>query len=100
MKDVEITVLKKAYYQDLSAAYENPLEEGCVMREGKVFLSKEAQLPHGFCENAWATLFPFVRALALGEEGLYDGWMKDPSTLILSCNDGVRPVSFLLRAVR
>ena len=34
--------------------------------------------------------------LAHGREGIYDGWMKNPKSAMISCNDGFRPVSFLL----
>jgi uncharacterized repeat protein (TIGR04076 family) len=38
-------------------------------------------------------------ALANGAEDLYDGWMKNPRSAMLSCNDGFRPVSFLLETM-
>ena len=28
-----------------------------------------------------------------------DGWMKNPKSAMISCNDGFRPVSFLLETV-
>ena len=34
---------------------------------------------------------------ALGD--FYDGWMKNPRSAMLSCNDGFRPVSFLVEAL-
>lgn len=42
---------------------------------------------------------PFTRALARGEGNFYDGWMKDPFSALISCNDGFRPVSFYLEAL-
>ena len=41
----------------------------------------------------------FVMALAHGGENFYDGWMKNPKSVLLSCNDGFRPVSFLVEAL-
>ena len=38
-------------------------------------------------------------ALAHGGENFYDGWMKNPKSVLLSCNDGFRPVSFLVEAL-
>ena len=32
-------------------------------------------------------------------ENIYDGWMKNPKSAMISCNDGFRPVSFLLEAL-
>lgn len=96
MEYVKITVMRIAHYDDLMAEYENPMEYACAMREGQVFFAKDRHLPEGFCQSAWETLLPFVVALLRGEENFYDGWMKNPKSAMLSCNDGFRPVSFLL----
>ena len=99
MKKVRITVKRIACYRDLMEEYENPMEHACDMREGQVFLANGWQKPQGFCPSAWDTLSPFVMALSHGAEDLYDGWMKNPRSAMLSCNDGFRPVSFLLETM-
>lgn len=99
MKNCKITALRCARYDDLIARYENPIEHACSVREGDVFFSYDAARPEGFCESAWQNLYPFVMALASGGEGLFDGWMKDPKSALISCNDGFRPVSFLIEAL-
>ena len=99
MKKVRITVKRVACYRDLMEEYENPMEHACDLREGQVFLANGWQKPRGFCTSAWDTLSPFVMALSHGAEDLYDGWMKNPRSAMLSCNDGFRPVSFLLEAL-
>ena len=99
MKKVRITVLRMACYRDLMERYENPQEHPCDMTEGQVFLANGWRRPEGFCDSAWDTLSPFVMTLAHGGEGLYDGWMKNPRSALLSCNDGFRPVSFLVEAL-
>ena len=99
MKKVRITVMRTARYDDLIARYENPIEHACDMREGQVFVCEGWQKPEGMCDSAWETLSPFVMALSHGAENLYDGWMKNPKSAMLSCNDGFRPVSFLLEAL-
>ena len=99
MKKVRITVKRVACYRDLMEEYENPMEHACDMREGQVFLANGWQKPQGFCSSAWDSLSPFVLALSHGAEDLYDGWMKNPRSAMLSCNDGFRPVSFLLEAL-
>ena len=38
-------------------------------------------------------------ALAHGAENFYDGWMKNKKSAMISCNDGFRPVSFLIEAL-
>lgn len=99
MKKVKITVARMARYDDLIAQYENPIEHACELRVGQVFFADGGQKPAGFCDSAWESVGPFVMALAHGAENFYDGWMKDPRSAMISCNDGFRPVSFLLEAV-
>lgn len=98
MKKVRITVMRKAEHQDLMQQYENPIEHACDLAVGQVFLVIDGERPKGFCLSAWETLSPFVAVLSQGGGNFYDGWMKDPYTAMLSCNDGFRPVSFLLEA--
>lgn len=99
MKSVKITVIRKVHYKDLSEKYENPIEHACDMQEGKIFVSTEARKPEGICDSAWQTLQPFVQELANGGGNFYDGWMKNPKSALLSCNDGFRPVSFLIETI-
>ena len=99
MRKVRITVMRKACYHDLMAKYENPIDHACDIREGQVFIANGWKRPDGFCESAWETISPFVMALAHGAENFYDGWMKDKRSAMISCNDGFRPVSFLLEAM-
>ena len=99
MKRVKITVIRKVHYQDLSEKYENPIEHACDLREGQVFISENAQKPDSLCDSAWETLYPFLFELANGGGNFYDGWMKNPKSAMLSCNDGFRPVSFLIETI-
>ena len=99
MKRVRITVIRVACYKDLIEKYENPIEHACGMKEGQVFIADGWQMPEGFCDSAWETLSPFVMALSHGAEDFYDGWMKNKKSALLSCNDGFRPVSFLLETI-
>ena len=99
MKKVRITVMRIASYPDLSAQYENPIEHTCDMKVGQVFIANGWERPEGFCLSAWDTVSAFVMTLAHGGENFYDGWMKNPRSAMISCNDGFRPVSFLLEAM-
>lgn len=96
MNNVKITVMRKARYDDLIEQYENPIEHACDLCEGQVFVCEGWQKPEGFCDSAWESVSPFVMALAHGGGNFYDGWMKNPKSAMISCNDGFRPVSFLL----
>lgn len=99
MKKVKITVMKMACYRDLMEQYENPISHACDMAVGKVFMANGYQRPADFCESAWESVGPFVLALAHGGEDFYDGWMKNKKSAMISCNDGFRPVSFLLETM-
>ena len=99
MKNVKITVMRIARYDDLMAEYENPIEHACDMQVGQTFISESGARPSGFCDSAWETVAPFVKVLSEGGGNFYDGWMKNPFSAMISCNDGFRPVSFLLEVV-
>ena len=99
MKKVRITVMRMAQYEDLMALYENPIEHACDMQLGQVFIANGWQRPDGLCESAWDSMSPFVMTLAHGGEDIYDGWMKNKKSAMISCNDGFRPVSFYIEAL-
>ncbi len=99
MKKVRITAVRKAFYPDLMERYENPIEEPCAVREGQVWIANGWSRPEGFCDSAWDSISAFVMTLAYGGENFYDGWMKNPKSAMISCNDGFRPVSFYIEAL-
>lgn len=99
MKKCRITVMRMARYDDLIEEFENPIEHTCDLREGQVFVANGWQKPDGLCDSAWDSMSAFVMALAHGGEGLYDGWMKNKRSAMISCNDGFRPVSFYIEAL-
>ena len=99
MKKCRITVMRISRYNDLIEKYENPIEHACDMTEGQVFVANGWERPEGFCLSAWESMSPFVLALSHGGGDFYDGWMKNPKSAMISCNDGFRPVSFLIEAL-
>ena len=99
MKKCKITVMKTARYDDLIEKYENPIEHACDLKVGDTWVSSGARRPNGFCESAWESISPFVLELAKGGGNFYDGWMKNEKSAMISCNDGFRPVSFLIEAL-
>ena len=99
MKKVRITVMRMARYDELIEKYENPIEHACEMRMGQVFVANGWERPEGLCLSAWESMSPFVMTLAHGGGNFYDGWMKNSRSAMISCNDGFRPVSFLLEAL-
>jgi len=99
MKKVKITALRKTEYSDLMKKYENPIEHACDIKEGDVFIANGWERPEGFCLSAWESISQFVLALSHGGGNFYDGWMKNPFSAMISCNDGFRPVSFYLETL-
>ena len=99
MKRIKITVVRITRYEDLMAQYENPIEHSCDMQLGDSFIVEELRKPEGMCQSAWETLYPFVKELAEGGGNFFDGWMKNPHSAMLSCNDGFRPVSFYVEVI-
>lgn len=99
MKKVKITVMRIASYADLMSEYENPIQHACDMKIGRIFIVEDCKQPEGMCDSAWDTLLPFVKELAAGGGNFFDGWMKNPHSAMLSCNDGFRPVSFYLETI-
>ena len=99
MKKCRITVMKMARYDDLMANYENPIQHACDMELGQTFVANGWQKPDGMCDSAWESMSAFVMALAHGGENFYDDWMKNPRSAMISCNDGFRPVSFLIETL-
>lgn len=99
MKKCRITVMKVSCYPDLIKAYENSILHACDMKEGQVFIANGWKIPDGFCSSAWDSMSAFVMTLSHGGGNFYDGWMQNRKSAMIACNDGFRPVSFLIEAL-
>lgn len=99
MLDIKIVAVQKVVHDDLIEKYENPIEHACDINVGDEFISRDGKCPEGFCESAWSSVEPFVSQLARGGGNFYDGWMKNPKSAMISCNDGFRPVSFYIEVI-
>jgi uncharacterized repeat protein (TIGR04076 family) len=99
MKRIKITAMRRTCYPDLMAQYENPIEHACDVEVGMSWVSVDGKKPEGFCDSAWGSMAFFVRKLAEGGGDFYDGWMKNPHSAMISCNDGFRPVSYYLETI-
>jgi uncharacterized repeat protein (TIGR04076 family) len=99
MKKVKITAVRRTEYPDLMAIYENPIQHACDIAIGRSWISEDARKPEGLCDSAWESMRPFVEDLAAGRGNFFDGWMRNPLSAMISCNDGFRPVSFYLEVV-
>ena len=99
MKKIKITAVRKISYPDLMEKYENPMVHACDVEEGQAWYSSDGEKPEGMCDSAWESMRFFVAELSRGGGNFYDGWMKDPCSAMISCNDGFRPVSFYIEVV-
>ena len=99
MNKVRITAIRQTVYPDLMARYENPIEHACDIKEGQQWISVDGKCPDGMCPSAWYSMREFVESLAKGEGNFYDGWMKNPMSAMISCNDGFRPFSFYIEII-
>ena len=104
MYDIKITIKKIVDNSDLSIEFENQdflkIEDNlCPLKVGMSFISKNGLMPEGFCDSAWYDIKPYVDKLSNGIFNLYDGWMKDPKSAMVSCSDGFRPVIFYLEVI-
>ena len=99
MRKVKITAVRQIVYSDLMEKYENPIEHACNVREGDQWISLDGKRPEGMCLSAWGSMREFVESLARGEGNFYDGWMKNPMSAMISCNDGFRPFSFYIEVI-
>ena len=99
LRQVRITAMRQTEYRDLMQRFENPIQHTCDITVGQTFVSVDGKRPDGLCESAWESMRPFAEALARGEGNFYDGWMQNPHSAMISCNDGFRPVSFYLEAL-
>lgn len=99
MKNVKITVMAIHEHTELMKRFEMKQENPCMMKIGQSFVSYQACIPKGFCESAWQNLAPYVLTLSCGGGSIYNQWMKNPKSAMISCNDGFRPVSFYLEAL-
>ena len=99
MKKVKITVMKTVCHEDLIEEFENPLEQPCEMTVGEVFIADGWPNLTVSVTARKDSMSPFVMTLAYGGEDIYSGWMKNKKSAMISCNDGFRPVTFLLETL-
>jgi len=99
----KITVLKTTFHQDLvdeyiaDEAFKKQFGTCFIFEEGQTFLSEGwPSMPEGFCERAW----PDIRhEVAMVMYGASIPWIENAGFTISCCNDGLRPVIFLIERV-
>ncbi len=104
MPRARITVLKRAFHEDLTAEYldESFSPQGkapCeAFADGQQFdIDRLPRKPEGFpCDAAWVDLY---RALSVVLFGGGAPWINRPDSVVACCSDGLRPVSFLVERI-
>ena len=99
MSKVRITAIRQTIYRDLMKKYENPILHACTIQQGQEWISIDGQCPEGMCASAWASMREFVESLSRGEGNFFDGWMRNPMSAMISCNDGFRPMTFYIELI-
>jgi uncharacterized repeat protein (TIGR04076 family) len=98
VKDVKITVatlLRPGKIFDELAA--GTVAAECErMKVGQVYVSRQLNMPEGFCGWAWADIQRDVAHLAM--DGDFP-WIKKKGSMVSCCTDGLRPVVFKLERV-
>lgn len=93
-----ITVIKKAFHQDIVAQYFPELvgqKDVCsVFQEGATFVvdGPFPSKPEGFCPWAWTDIHKVVALTMMGAN-------PTPGTEFTCCSDGLRPVTFRIQRV-
>jgi len=105
MPKIRITVVKRVAHMDLLDEHLNredfpgaygPCE---IMQEGMEFVIDGvfARRPENFnCQGAWNDI---QRNLASVMYGGNLPWIRQPGTVVASCSDGLRPVSFRIERI-
>ncbi|MBQ3656685.1 MAG: TIGR04076 family protein [Bacteroidales bacterium] len=96
---VRITAVRQTVYTNLMAQYENKIEHACDVKIGQQWISANGKRPEGMCPSAWESMREFVEELSKGGGNFFDGWMQNPKSAMISCNDGFRPVSFYIETI-
>ena len=99
MYQVRITVLSAELKKDLIEQYGCP--EMCICPRHKVGESfiTDFRKPDGLCEDAWGCMERYVFTLAHTKDPLFwNDWSRQ-GCAVVCCNDGYRPVTFLLETL-
>lgn len=102
MVQIKITVLKTDYAQELARQYGAAEITGpCALHwVGQEIYCQRHYQPAEICGEAWKAMQHYVYALYHGADmPLGKDWMRTPGVAVVTCNDGLRPVTFKLERV-
>jgi len=101
MSYVKITVLKTDFDDELAKRYGVDSIAMCPLHTvGQEIVCEQHYQPVEICGEAWKAMQHYVYALYHGAtEPFGKGWMREPGVAIVTCNDGLRPVTFKIERV-
>lgn len=99
MNKVRISVLLMELKSDLIEQYGYAKLQKCPCHNvGDTFIT-DFRKPESLCSDAWCCMEKYVFALAHTNEPLFwNDWAKRGKAVVC-CNDGLRPVTFLIEAL-
>jgi uncharacterized repeat protein (TIGR04076 family) len=97
---VKITVLRRFHpsevFEKTPIKSKTPFGKCDRLEDGQEFIVKDMEMPEGFCNTAWLSIYSNVRLLSYG----FDlPWFKEKGVALNSCTDGFRPVVFKLQRI-
>lgn len=101
MRDIAITVLQSGLNEALCQRYASPDIKPCPFHTvGQRMIAKGGKRPPEMCGGAWACCEKYAFALSHGLDRFqFQNWLREDKLCVLSCNDGLRPVTFLLEVM-
>jgi len=97
---VKITVLRRFHPSEVfeisPVTSKTPFGKCDTFEDGQELIVENMNMPKGFCNTAWLSIYSNVRLLSLG----FDlPWFKEKGVAVNSCIDGFRPVIFKLERI-
>lgn len=96
----KLTVIKRTVDSDLCKRYlKNPDKITLCEKvsEGQEFIIENPyDMPDGICSSAWADIRSYIICISSGGEFPF---MKNSHSIIVSCTDLFRPVTFLIERI-
>lgn len=93
----KITVVRRRIEADLISQYLNELASlrlcNKVKEKQEFIVSNTYDLPKGMCPSAWADIRTYILAIASGGSFAF---MKNKYSILATCSDQFRPVTFLI----
>lgn len=101
MTKVKITVLKKEFHKELAKEYGVSGIAPCpLLTVGQEIYCQMHYKPDELCDEVWKAIQHYVYALYYGADKPFGkDWMKKAGIAIVTCNDGLRPVTFKIERV-